>query len=100
MLAQKGLHLAAGVRKQRLVNEIDRSGRTFDVQQENADACCVRGLYRQAHSSARGRTWRNVSRPPAHGLVAAIHTAIRIVRRPPALVLEQANRADAPVAAQ
>src|SRR6185312_4885050 len=43
---------------------------------------------------------RDVTRPPADGLVAAVHAAVGVVRRPAGGILEQADGANAPVATE
>src|SRR5262249_35353272 len=47
-----------------------------------------------------GRSKRNVARTEAHRLVVGVDAAVHVVRRPAALVLEQADRADGAVGAQ
>src|SRR5437870_10651518 len=44
--------------------------------------------------------WWNVARPPADRLIASVHAAAGIVRRPAGLLLKQANRPDPTVAAE
>src|SRR5260370_11969845 len=54
----------------------------------------------EARQLLRRSLRRNVSGAPANWFVIPVHTAVRIMRRPAGLVLEQPDRSNAAVSAQ
>src|SRR5882762_10937587 len=97
MFEEKDFHFAARVREKCLVDEIYGSGRAFDVQQKDFD---LRIFCAAGHDSLCRKLRRNVSRTQTNRLVASIHAAIGVVRRPASHVLKQSDGANSPIAAK
>src|SRR5205823_2690628 len=84
------------VGEERLQNEIDRCSCTFNVQEYGCD---LRSAV-TAHDLLCRKPRGNIARAEAHRLVALIHAAVCVVRRPAGHILEETDCADAAVATE
>src|SRR6267154_4289166 len=95
MLEQEAFYFAVCVREKRFVDEICGSRRAFNVQQKDFD---LRVFCAAGHDSLCRKLRRNVPRTQTNWLIASIHAAICIVRRPASRVLKQSDGANSPIA--
>src|SRR5882762_11879950 len=97
MLEQEAFYFAVCVREKRFVDKIYGSRRAFNIQHKDFD---LRIFCAARHGSLCRKLGRNVSRTQTNRLIASIHTAIGVVRRPPSRVLKQSDGANSPIAAK
>src|SRR6266403_3814250 len=97
MLEKETLHFAVCIREKRFVDKIYGGRCAFNVQQKDFD---LRLVCAAGHDSLCRKLRRNVSRTQTNRLVASIHAAIGIVRRPASRVLKQSDGANSPIAAK
>src|ERR1043166_1902536 len=91
MPVQKIFNVRTGKREECLVNEVYGGGSAFDIEKDRANC---REVERRRQLLAQRTTRRDVGRPEAYRLVAAIHAALRVVRSPARGILKQSNRAN------
>src|SRR5712672_4070910 len=97
MPEHEAFYFAVCVREKCFVDKIYGRRRAFNSQQMDFD---LRIFCAAGHDSLCRKLRRNVSRAQTNRLVASIHAAIGVVRRPASNILKQSDGANSPIAAK